>query len=31
MSFFMNDMHKLSVNVTFTQMTTKKGIKNIEI
>ena len=25
--YFMHDMHKLAVDVTFTQMTAKKGIK----
>ena len=25
--YFMHDMHKLAVDVTFTQMTTKKGIQ----
>ena len=24
--YFMNDMHKLAMDVTFTQMTAKKGI-----
>ena len=27
----MYDMHKLAVDVTFTQMTAKEGIKNMEI
>ena len=25
--YFMHDMHKLAVDVTFTQMTAKKGLK----
>ena len=26
----MHDMHKLAIDVTFTQMTAKKGIKNMD-
>ena len=28
--YFIHDMHKLALGVTFTQMTAKNGIKNME-